>query len=149
MNMKVFSGQFVIRGVAVLFLGACGGTEPMSAALSQATTAGLTEAPTVTTLSCRRDRHITDTYSCLASGSGGSGALTPLWQYSVTAPDGRVWTDSWREGPWLELFPCNYIANDDTTSPSEVVRIDFKVRDSAGVESGVESTTFRCYHYPW
>jgi hypothetical protein len=94
--------------------------------------------------------------NCTGSGSGGSGSLTPYWQKRIQyAGTPTIVPLGWAPGSWTKSYYCppplGFRSMSSTSSTSSVspmvifeddqVWIDFKVRDSSGMESTVRSST--------
>ncbi|MET0401461.1 MAG: hypothetical protein ABW123_03620 [Cystobacter sp.] len=85
--------------------------------------------------------------SCWGGGSGGTGGSTPSWHQQNWVPFHPDWyeTRPWHDGDWSYTFYCEpplYASMDDGR-----VQVDFKVRDSAGMESVTHSQVFYCKDY--
>jgi hypothetical protein len=111
------------------------------------------------TLSCSRTT--STQIKCTGTGSGGSGSYTPVWQEVY---DGYPY--GWFDGAWTQYFYCatstacssgvqsntgEYSAArlpvDGGCTYYERLQVQFKVRDSSGAESTVNTHTgYNCYY---
>jgi hypothetical protein len=93
--------------------------------------------------------------SCTGSGSGGSGSPTPFWQERIQyAGTNTIVAQGWVQGTFSRSFYCPVptsglksmsLSSSDSVSPMIVFEddqliVDFKVRDSSGMESPVRSS---------
>lgn len=82
--------------------------------------------------------------TCTGSAGGGTGTLTPVWQQQYRLPSQWDWNVNlpWYEGNWTHVMSCEaplYASLDDAQ-----VQVQFKVRDSTGMESVVTSDLLYC-----
>jgi hypothetical protein len=128
--------------LSTLLLSACGA--PLeSTSVSPGESLGTVDtALTVSNIRCARIS--LQQISCSASASGGSGPLTPLWQQAYQLSGQWEWRVNmpWSDVTWNHVLYCE--APSASSSDAALVQVEFKVRDSAGVESEVKSTSFYC-----
>lgn len=97
--------------------------------------------------SAQCQRNNTQQVTCTGSAWEGTGPHTPIWQQVnrfSDIPEPYV-SMPWYEGSWSHVFSCEaplYATQDDAQ-----VQIQFKVRDSTGMESTVRSNSFYCKEY--
>ncbi|WP_043430207.1 hypothetical protein [Cystobacter fuscus] len=127
--------------LSTLLLSACG-VPPESTSVSPEESLGNVDAAlTVSNIRCVRIS--LQQLSCSAYAEGGSGPLTPLWQQAYQLSGQWEWRVNmpWSEIAWSHVLYCEAPS---ASSDSALVQVEFKVRDSAGVESEVKSTSFYC-----
>jgi hypothetical protein len=94
------------------------------------------ECPTAT-LSCSISG---SSVNCTGGASGGAGPYTQYWQETLYPSDGSpAHVSGWYQGSWSDSFYC---AHTTVRDPADRLRIQFKVRDSSGMESTIKTSSF-------